>query len=192
MKKLWERISVMSQSKLCSYIRIHTNARYIRTSCQRFTSDISRSFFWDPSCQLKTLTYSATRKSCKSGTIKGPLYASEESTKSIFKCLILDTPLWPDVMSNTSRTLKINNHEKGAMRDQPRLTCIIPTALLGSEKWQLIKGVMSLGTDFEMHAHGQGFNEEHQRPVNGVTPLLRDETLIQTILRWKLQLWRNL
>ena len=25
-----------------------------------------------------------------------------------------------------------------------------------------------------MHAHGQGFNEEHQRPVNGVTPLLRD------------------
>jgi hypothetical protein len=36
---------------------------------------------------------------------------------------------------------------------------ITPTALLGSWVLQLIEDMMSLGTDFEMHANWQGYVE---------------------------------
>jgi hypothetical protein len=35
----------------------------------------------------------------------------------------------------------------------------------------------SLGTDFEMHAYKQGYNEEHLRPINAVTHLFGDGDL---------------
>jgi hypothetical protein len=37
--------------------------------------------------------------------------------------------------------------------------------------------MMSLGTDFEMHANWQGYAEEHPKPVNVVTYLLGDGDL---------------
>jgi hypothetical protein len=37
--------------------------------------------------------------------------------------------------------------------------------------------MMSLGTDFEKHAYGQGYCEEHLRPANAVTLLLGDGDL---------------
>ncbi len=46
------------------------------------------------------------------------------------------------------------------LSDQPQLTCITPTALLGSWVLQLIKGMMSIGTDLEKHAKWQGYGEE--------------------------------
>jgi hypothetical protein len=50
--------------------------------------------------------------------------------------------------------------EKRTLCDQPRLTRITPTALLGSWVLQPIKDVMSLGTDFDTHAKWQGSVEE--------------------------------
>ncbi len=49
-----------------------------------------------------------------------------------------------------------DDHKKGTLSDQPRLTRVTPTALLACWVLQLIKGMMSLGTDFEMHAKWQG------------------------------------
>jgi hypothetical protein len=46
------------------------------------------------------------------------------------------------------------------LSNQPRLTHVTPTALLGSWVLQLIEGMMSLGTDFKMHAKWQGSIEE--------------------------------
>ncbi len=82
----------------------------------------------------------------KSSTKKELLSAPEESGKEHVKCLSLDTPLWWDGMSTN----------KGTLSDQPWLTHIMPTALLGSWVQQPIKDMTSLGTDFEMHANWQG------------------------------------
>ncbi len=49
-----------------------------------------------------------------------------------------------------------DDRKKGTLSDQPRLTHIMPTALLGSWVQQPIKDMTSLGTDFEMHANWQG------------------------------------
>jgi hypothetical protein len=46
------------------------------------------------------------------------------------------------------------------LSDQPLLTHVTPTALLGSWVLQPIKDVTSLGTDFKMHAKWQGSVEE--------------------------------
>ena len=53
-----------------------------------------------------------------------------------------------------------DDHKKGRLSLQPRLTRITPTALLGSWVLQPIKDMMSLGTDFETHAKWQGYIEE--------------------------------
>jgi hypothetical protein len=62
-----------------------------------------------------------------------------------------------------SRTLKNpedqDGCEKGTLSDQPRLTRVTPTALLGSWVLQPIKDMTSLGTDFETHANWQGYIE---------------------------------
>ncbi len=53
-----------------------------------------------------------------------------------------------------------DDREKGMLSDQPRLTCVTPTALLASWVIQLIEGITSLGTDFETHAKCHGYVEE--------------------------------
>jgi hypothetical protein len=53
-----------------------------------------------------------------------------------------------------------DDRKKGTLSDQPRFTCVTPTALLGSWVLQPIEGIMSLGTDFETHAKWQGSVEE--------------------------------
>ncbi len=53
-----------------------------------------------------------------------------------------------------------DDRKKGTLSNQPRLTRIPPTALLGNWVLGLIKGMMSLGTDFETHAKWQGSIEE--------------------------------
>jgi hypothetical protein len=50
--------------------------------------------------------------------------------------------------------------EKGTLSDQPRLSCITSTALLGLWGRQSLEDMTSLGTDFEMHAIWQGYFEE--------------------------------
>jgi hypothetical protein len=45
------------------------------------------------------------------------------------------------------------------LSDQPRLTRVTPTVLLGSWVLQLIKDMTSFGTDFETHAKWQGYFE---------------------------------
>jgi hypothetical protein len=50
--------------------------------------------------------------------------------------------------------------ENGMLSNQPRLTRITPTVLVGSWVLQPIKDMMSLGSDFEMHAKWQGSVEE--------------------------------
>jgi hypothetical protein len=52
------------------------------------------------------------------------------------------------------------DHEKGTLSNQPRLTRVTPTALLGSLVLQPIEGMTSLGTDFEKRAKWQGSVEE--------------------------------
>ncbi len=55
-----------------------------------------------------------------------------------------------------SKSLRIpedqDDREKGTLSNQPQLTRVTPTALLGSWVLQPIKDVMSLWTDFETHA----------------------------------------
>ena len=46
------------------------------------------------------------------------------------------------------------------LRDQPRLTCVTPTALVDSWVLQPIEDKMFLGIDFETHAKWQGSVEE--------------------------------
>jgi hypothetical protein len=46
------------------------------------------------------------------------------------------------------------------LSNQPRLTRVTPTALLGSWELPPIKDMTSFGTDFEMHAKLQGSVEE--------------------------------
>jgi hypothetical protein len=70
-----------------------------------------------------------------------------------------------------------DNNENGILSNQPRLTCIKPSVLLGSWEQQPIKDMTSLGTDFETHAYWQGYAEEHPRPVNVVMHLFRDGDL---------------
>ncbi len=53
-----------------------------------------------------------------------------------------------------------DDRKKGTLSNQPQLTCVTPTVLLGSWVLQQIKDVMSLGTNFETHAKWQGSVEE--------------------------------
>jgi hypothetical protein len=53
-----------------------------------------------------------------------------------------------------------DNRKKGMLSDQPQLTRVTPTALLGSWVLQPIKDMTSLGTDFETHPKWQGSVEE--------------------------------
>jgi hypothetical protein len=69
---------------------------------------------------------------CKSSTIKGLLYAPENPEEC----------------------------KKGMLSDQPRLSRISSTALLSRWGQQLLKDMMSLVTDFEMHAIWQGYVED--------------------------------
>jgi hypothetical protein len=64
-------------------------------------------------------------------------------------------------MSNSLRNPEDqNDREKGTMSNQPQLTRITPTVLLGS--WVLLpfEDMTSLGTDFETHTKWQGYIEE--------------------------------
>jgi hypothetical protein len=52
------------------------------------------------------------------------------------------------------------DRKKGTLSNQPQLTRITPTALLGSWVLQPIEGMVSLGTDFKKRAKWQGSIEE--------------------------------
>jgi hypothetical protein len=53
-----------------------------------------------------------------------------------------------------------DDRKKGTLSNQPQLTRVTPTALLGNWVLKPIKGMQSLGTDFEKHAKWQGSVEE--------------------------------
>jgi hypothetical protein len=53
-----------------------------------------------------------------------------------------------------------DGRKKRTLSNQPRLMHVMLSALLGSRVLQLIKDMMSLRTDFEMHANWQGYIEE--------------------------------
>jgi hypothetical protein len=81
--------------------------------------------------------------------------------KTTVKCLFKHTPLSCIVMSKSLRKPEDQDDcKKETLSDQPRLTRVTPTALLGSWVVQLIEDVTSLGTDFETHAKWQGSIEE--------------------------------
>ncbi len=50
-----------------------------------------------------------------------------------------------------------DDRKKGMLSNQPWLMRVTPTVLLGSWVLQPIEDVLSLGTDFEMHAKWQGY-----------------------------------
>jgi hypothetical protein len=60
-------------------------------------------------------------------------------------------------MSMNLRKPEVQDDKKRTLSNQPRLTHVTPTALLCSWVRQPIKDMMSLGTDFEMHANWQGY-----------------------------------
>ncbi len=98
----------------------------------------------------------------KSGTGKDYLshYLRSPAT-STFKCLCKQTLLWRIIVRKRLRNPEgQDDHEKETLSDQPRLTHVTPTALLGSWVLQPIKDTTSLGTDFETHAKWQGSIEE--------------------------------
>ncbi len=104
--------------------------------------------------------FSTRRSTSKSGTRKDCLLLLRSSATSTFKCLIKDTPRWRVIMSTNLKSSGVQDgREKGTLSNQPQLTCITPTALLGSWELQPIKDMTSLRTDFEMHANWQGYVE---------------------------------
>ncbi len=109
---------------------------------------------------LRLLSKISTRRSTsKSGTGKDYLLHLRRSATSTFKHLVKDSPLWRGVMSTTLRNPKDQDGcKKEMLSDRPQLSHITPTAFLGSWVIQLIKDMLmlSLGTDFETHANGQG------------------------------------
>ncbi len=125
---------------------------------------------------LRTLS---TRKStCKSSTRNYQFTCLRSPTKRTFKRLIKDTLLWCVVMSTNLKNPKDqDDHKKGSLSNQPRLTRVTPTALLGSWGQQPIIDMTSLGTKFETHAYWQECAEEHPKPSSVVTHLLRDGDL---------------
>jgi hypothetical protein len=52
-----------------------------------------------------------------------------------------------------------DDRKEGMLSDQPRLTSVTPTVLLGTWILQPIKDMTSLGTDFKTHANWQGYVE---------------------------------
>jgi hypothetical protein len=52
------------------------------------------------------------------------------------------------------------NRKQRTLSDQPQLTSVTPTALLGSWGQEPIQDTMSLGTDFKTHAYLQGYIQE--------------------------------
>jgi hypothetical protein len=94
---------------------------------------------------------------------KGLLIAFlEESRKEYLQVsLQADSDLTRCHEKKPSGTLKNkDDHEKGMLCNQPRLTRVTTTVLLGSWVLQSIEDMMSLGTDFKMHAKWQGSIEE--------------------------------
>jgi hypothetical protein len=64
-------------------------------------------------------------------------------------------------MSTNFKKPKVQyDHKKGTLSNQPQLTRVTPTALLGSCEQKPIEDMTSLGTDFEMQAYRQGSVEE--------------------------------
>ncbi len=80
--------------------------------------------------------------------------------KSTFKCLTLDTLLWRGIMSTNLQNPKEQDDCKRTLSNQPWLTHITPTVLLGSWGWQPLEDITSLGTDLETHAYWQGYTKE--------------------------------
>ncbi len=104
---------------------------------------------------------STRRSTSKSGTGKNYLSCLRSSTRSTFKCLMKDSTLWHDATSTTLRNPEDQDgHRKGTLSDQPQLTHVTPNALVGGWILQPIKDMMSLGTDFKMHANWQGYVEK--------------------------------
>ncbi len=105
--------------------------------------------------------FSTKSSTSKSGIGKDYLLCLRGSATNTFKCLIKDSPLWHGVMSTTLSNPKDQDDcEKRTLSDQPRLTRIIPIALLGRCGQKPIKDVTSHGTDFETHTNWQGYIEE--------------------------------
>ncbi len=68
-----------------------------------------------------------------------------------------DLSSWEKSLSNPEEQV---DRKKGKLSYQPRLRHVTPTALLGGWVLQPIKGMTSLGTDFEKRAKWQGYIEE--------------------------------
>ncbi len=105
---------------------------------------------------------STRRSKSKSGTGKNYLlHYLRSPAKSTFKCLCKQTLLWRILMRKTPQDpWEQGDRKKRTLSNQPQLTCVTPTALLGSWVLQPIEGMTSLGTDFEKHAKWQGSVEE--------------------------------
>ncbi len=77
--------------------------------------------------------FSTMKSTSKSGTRKDYLSCLRSPTKSSFKCLFKDTPLWCGTMiTNLSNPEDQADRKIRTLCDQPRLMCVTPTALLGS------------------------------------------------------------
>jgi hypothetical protein len=121
-----------------------------------------------------------TRKSSNSGTIeqKGPLYLPEESCKEYLQVSYpgYSTLMW--------------HHEHYPQEPQrlrwPQERSAEQSALTNARHTYCASGQLGTtadwryevpGTDFEIHAHWQGYAEEHPRPVHAVTNLFGDGDL---------------
>ncbi len=105
---------------------------------------------------------STKRSTSKGGTktdyLSRFLRSPAKSTSSVFASrLRSDSSSWERASGTQKNKLTTR---KGTLSNQPGLRRVTPTALLVSWVLQLIKGVMSLRTDFEKHAIWQVSVEE--------------------------------
>jgi hypothetical protein len=139
------------------YGRLPTDAP-TRARNSFFGSRVTR-FGRDPSHHIETPTWIFTRRSTsKGGTRNGLLITFlEESHKSTSS--VSTSRLHSDSLSGAEASGSQKNKmtaRKGTLSNQPRLTCVTPTALLGSWVLQPIKVWRSLGLTSRSVPYGKG------------------------------------
>ncbi len=83
------------------------------------------------------------------------------SAKSLFKRLILETPLWSYSMSSSLKSQKASKCKKGKSGVRPPIPYVPPTDLIEKQDSKQIKVKMPDGTNFSIAAFTSGANKDY-------------------------------
>jgi hypothetical protein len=99
--------------------------------------------------------------------------------KSLFKCLLLETPLWQYAMSSSLKSplegLKNAKCEKGAPPVRPPIPYVPPTDLHEKQETKQIKVELLNWTKFQMPTYGSGNNKDYLIHVIAILQLIEQK-----------------